>query len=178
MRLEQVCEKKKLVRSDTLLFVLVVVGLLAVMFLLGYLQHTLKVISSLTQIFLFVLILAANYVIITRHLTSFRYLMTDTVLTVYRSVGKKERVAEKLLLREILFVLPYEEALHGAKGNRHALYGGARKDSVVIGHIQGSQLHWLMISPNEELFRALKHAEYECELVRNGAKQQADEGSM
>ncbi|MDL2217038.1 hypothetical protein LJC27_00090 [Christensenellaceae bacterium OttesenSCG-928-M15] len=155
MQHEQVVHKKRIFRSDGVLFVVVMVVILSVMLLLGYLGYNRQIISRPVQMGVFALMLAGCYFIITRHLTSYRYVLTDSFLTVYKSVGRKEKQAERVRLTDIRFVFFYKDAKE-ERGLEHGLFTGKKKEAVVVSHMLKGRRQWLIISPDETMRNALQ----------------------
>lgn len=154
MRLEQIVQHKKLIQSDRLTLVLVVTGLAVCSLMMAYMEQTLHLRTQVQQFVLFFALLYMGYLIINRQLTSFRYVLIPTAFSVYRRVGRREQLVEHVPLRDVEFLSPYAHA-PGKHGREYAVCTGKRQQAIVLAHTQKSKLQWLLISPNEEILRAL-----------------------
>lgn len=157
MQLEQTAARKKLIRSDGLLFVLVIVSILLISSFLGYMERVLQQNTQVLQFVAYFALAAACYAIVHWQITSFRYVLTDKVFVVYRRIGRRESMAERVHLSDMLFVAPYTEA-PGIKGREFALCAGAKRGAFVLAHRQNDRLQWLIVSIDEAMQKALRQA--------------------
>ena len=154
MQYEQTVSRKKLIQSDTLLFVLLVVFLVAASMVLGYMEHTLALITGPLQIALFIVLLVICYILIIRRLTQYQYVLSDTLFTVYRRTGRSRKESEKVQLRTIVFIAPYSEAA-GEKGREYRLCVTKKQDAYVIAHAQNGKRQWLIVNIDEKMLAQL-----------------------
>lgn len=154
MQLEQIVRHKKLFKSDWVMLLLVLAGLTLCSLLLSYMGQSLQMRTQVQQFVLFFALLAISYLIVSRQLTSFRYTLTATEFTVYRRIGSKERLAERVPLSYVEFLSPYPYA-PGKRGREHAACIGKKQQSFVLAHSQKGRLQWLLISPNEDILYKL-----------------------
>lgn len=154
MHLEQIVRHKKLFKSDWVMLLLVLAGLTLCCLLLAYMGQSLHMRTQVQQFVLFFALLATSYLIVSRQLTSFRYTLSTTEFTVYRRIGRQERLAERVPLLYVEFLSPYPCA-PGKRGREHAVCIGKKQQSIVLAHRQKGKLQWLLISPNEDILYAL-----------------------
>ncbi|MDL2236132.1 hypothetical protein LJC07_08385 [Christensenellaceae bacterium OttesenSCG-928-L17] len=169
MHHEQLVSRKKRIQSDTLVFVLLVFALIAASMLLGYMEHTLKLITGPLQLALFVLLLVVSYILIIRRLTAYQYVLSDTLFTVYRHIGRKRRESEKVPLRAILFMAPYTQA-KGERGRENALCVTKKQEAFVIAHEQNGKRQWLIVNIDEPMQALLRQAIHQNKSTSKSAK--------
>lgn len=157
MQLEQTAARKKLIRSDGLLFALVIVSILLISLTLGYMERVLHRNTQFLQFVAYFVLGAACYAIVHWQITSFRYVLADRAFIVYRRTGRRENMAERVKLSDILFIAPYADA-SGEKGREFALCAGAKRAGIVLAHRQNDRVQWLIVSIDEAMQAALKQA--------------------
>ena len=144
--LERAEPKRRFVRSDGALYVLLLIFVLGVILLGNRLAERLDWPRFYVQISLYVLLLAAGYWIYRTQLTAFRYMVTDRMLTVTRLVGKKERADAHVHLSDIKSIKPYAQLSEADEGKRLRLYTGRRADSVAVTVAEGGTKRILLLS--------------------------------
>lgn len=154
MAKEQIVYRKKLFRSDGMMFVCIMLGILAYSLLSNYIVQVLQIQMRLLQAAVFLGIAVLCYFIVTRQMTGFRYVLKEGVFQVYRIVGKRQTLTERVELKDVEFLCPYYKA-PGRRGREHALCAGEKQAAYVLAHTQKGKPQWLLFSPNEEMLTAL-----------------------
>lgn len=151
---EQYVYRKKLVRSDGLLLLLVLLVVFSFTLFLGFLEQRVSYMSRPLQFLLFFTLLAMAYVIVTRQLTSFRYVLAEEAFSVYRCMGKQQRLVEHVKIPDIRFIAPYLQ-MAGERGREHALCGGRKQEAWVVAYEKNSRSQWVLVSLNDSMLAAL-----------------------
>lgn len=155
MELEYIAQRKKPFRSDFIMLLLVLAGLVIASMLLAYMERVLEMKTQVLQFVLFGALILLCYFILHKQMLSYRYVLKPDAFLVYRRIGRKESLVEQAELREAMFVSPYTLA-PGQRGRENALCTGKRQQSYVLAHMQKGKLQWLLFSPNEMLLQALQ----------------------
>lgn len=155
MELEYIAQRKKPFRSDFIMLLLVLAGLVIASMLLAYMEQALQMKTQVLQFVLFGALILLCYFILHKQMLSYRYVLKPGVFLVYRRIGRKESMVEQVDLAQAQFLSPYISA-PGQRGRENALCTGKRQQSYVLAHMQQGKLQWLLFSPNDALLRGLQ----------------------
>lgn len=148
--MERAEPKRRFVRSDGALYVLLLICVFGVILLGNWLGAKYDLARFYVQISMYVLLLAAGYWVYRTQLVAFRYALTDRMLNVTRLVGRKERAEAHLHLSDITSVKPYAEAEKANLGKLRRLYAGTGQDLTAIVCREGGKTQTLLISLSKE----------------------------
>lgn len=155
MEMEYIAQRKKPFRSDFVMLLLVLAGLVIASMLMSYTEQVLRLNTQVLQFALFGALIFLCYVILHRQMLSYRYVLKPDAFLVYRRIGRKESLVEQVALEDAQFLAPYAIA-PGQRGRENALCTGKRQQSYVLAHMQAGKLQWLLFSPNDALLQGLQ----------------------
>jgi len=147
--METIEPKRKIVRSNGALYVLLLLLVIGVITAGNLLSERWDLPRAIVQITLYVLLLVLGWAVYRYCLTSFRYTLTDRLLSVERVVGRKERADECVHLSDITRIGPYDKERETGRRARR-LYVNGRKDALAV-HVRGAGGgRTLLINPGAE----------------------------
>ncbi len=141
--------KRRILRSDGALYLAVLAGVLAVIIGANALSSRYQWPRLFVQLTLYVVLLAVMYVIYRCCMLSFRYTLTDRMLSVERLVGKKCKPEESVHLRDVVAICPVAEATAALQAPR-GVYTGRRRDTLAVTVCEPKRTFTLLISPTNE----------------------------
>ncbi len=138
--------RRRVVRSDAALFVLLLLGAVGCILLSHWLSERFAAQRLWFQIVLYAALLSGGYAVYRLRLTSFRYTLTDRELLIYRIVGRKET----LLVTVPLAGVTLGTWQNGTPGYEGRTYVGRRADALCLRFDDGRP-HAVCISPGETM---------------------------
>ena len=147
--IEKAVPKRRIVRSDGALYVLMLVLVIGVIAAGNALNARLGLPPLFVQLVLYVILLAAGYFVYRHCLIAFRYALTNRMLSVDRIIGKKIRGDENIHLSDIVAIRPFSE-IAGDAGKLRALYVNRKRDALAVTVFAGGKRYTLLMSPSEE----------------------------
>ena len=141
--------KRRFVRSDAALYVLMLVAVLGVITAANALSARFNWPRLIVQVTLYVVLLALGYVVYRKFLMAYRYTLTERMLSVDRIVGKKERSESSVHLSDITAIRPYAER-RGEAGKLRSLFMGKRADTLAVTVVAAGSRETLLLSPSAD----------------------------
>ncbi len=145
--IEERVNAKRMIRSDGLLMVCIVVGIALFLWLAELAAQLAQQAAAFIQAVLYLAMIVLAYILVRKRLSTLRYVLTEAALIVYRETGRREVCLENVALSSILFVVPYDEAPQ-PRGREYNLSVGRKAESLVVAHQQNGGLNWLLLSPS------------------------------
>lgn len=152
---ETVEPAKRIIRSDVLLYVLVVVVVIAAILLVSALIVLFELPELMYQVVLFAALLAFGWRLYRARLLSYRYTLTERMLSVERVVSRKVRPEMAVHLADIAYIRPFAALPAGEGGKLERLYLGNRKDATAITYRIGGVSSTMLLSMSDEMSRKL-----------------------
>ena len=155
--------RRRIVRSDAALYLLLLLGAVGCILLSHWLAERFAAMRLLFQIALYAALFSGGYAVYRLRLMAFRYTLTDRELLVYRIVGRKETLLLTVPLRGVT-VGAWQNGLPGYEGRT---YVGRRADSLCLTYDDGRP-HAVCISPSDTLHTKLLAAIDTCKAGTEG----------
>jgi hypothetical protein len=146
---EKVMPKRRFLRSDGALYVVLLICVFAIILTGNALSAAWDLPRFYVQVTLYAILICIGYVVYRKCLLAFRYALTDRMLCVDRLVGKKEKFDECVHLSDITSIRPMG-AETSDPGKYRALYTGSRKQAMAVTACTAGRKTTLLISPSEE----------------------------
>lgn len=143
--------RRSFIRSDGLLYVLLLVGVVSIIVLGTTLSERYGWPRAYTQIALYAILIAIGIAVYRVRLMSFRYSLTDRMLTVDRIVGKKERAEAHVHLSDICRIRPCAALSEGEGGRPLKLCHGNRAAATAVTYRVGGEERTLLLGLSEEM---------------------------
>ena len=145
--------EKKHIRSEGMLYALLVLGALAVIGLGNRVQTWLDLPPVLVQGTLYAGLFLLGYWVLRFRLTSHRYTLTDKAFFVTRLTGKSEKLIAEIPLEAIEYAGPYDGAKLKAMGCRMGpnVRVGKIEETTMLIYRQEGALQCLCLSAGEEM---------------------------
>ncbi len=141
--------KRRFVRSDGALYVLLLMAVIGIIVAGNALSDRWQLPRLFVQLSLYAILLAIGWLVYRYCLVSFRYTLTQRMFRVERIVGRKERAEENVHLSDIAWIrLAADPACDIRRARR--VYTGKRKNTLAVG-IRAAKQYTLLISPSDEL---------------------------
>ena len=147
--------KRRFVRTDGALYVLLLLGVFAAIFLSRFLSNRLGVNTLLLQIILYVVLLGTGYWIYRVRLVEYLYELYDTELKVTQAVGEKMKLLLTVPIETVTEVGPYRKT--DAKPDQRTFHG-AREASTAVWYRKDGELRVVCLSASDALRRKLTEA--------------------
>ncbi len=152
---ERIEPKRRVIRTDGALYVVLLLGAIAAIFLSRFLANRLHVNMLLTQIGLYLLLLGVGYWIYCARLTDFRYELYDTELNVIRAVGSKEKTIVHVPLDAVTEIGEYRNS--DAKPELRA-YHGAKEKTTAVWFTENGERHVVFLNASDTMKAKLSEA--------------------
>lgn len=152
---ETVEPAKRIIRSDVLLYVLVVIVVFAAIFLVSALILLFQLPELVSQLVLFAALLAFGWRLYRVRLLSYRYTLTERMLSVDRIVGRKQRPELAIHLSDISHIRPFAQLPQDTPGKRVGLYLGDRKSTTAVVYRVGGTPTILLLSLSDGMRQKL-----------------------
>ena len=138
--------KRRIIRSDAALFVLLLLGAIGCIALSHYLSDRFGVLRIIFQLSLYGVLLAGGYLIYRFRIVSYRYTLSDSQFLVTQVVGNRTKD---------LFTVPIE-AIVSVGVDEHAIsegrtYVGSRKNTFAVTYRKDGELRTLFLSGSDRL---------------------------
>ena len=145
--------EKKYIRSEGVLYALLVLGALMVIGLGNRLQTALDLPPVLIQGTLYALLIALGYWVLRFRLTGHRYTLTDKAFFVTRLSGRSEKLIAEIPLEAIEFAGLYDGTKLKALGCRMGpnVRAGRIEETTMLIYRQEGALQCLCLSAGEEM---------------------------
>lgn len=147
--LEKAVPKRRIVRSDGALYVLLLASVVLIIMAGNVLSSLWSIPRLPVQVALYAILLVIGYVVYRRCIVTFRYALTDRMLAVDRIVGRKERSEENVHLLDIVAIHPLQQA-RGALGKCRGLYVNSKRDALAVTVQAAGKRYTILMSPSEE----------------------------
>lgn len=141
--------KRRIIRNDVALYIVVLLGVLASMFLASACEVYFGWSVFVVQIVLYAAIAVLIYFLYRFRLMSFAYLLTERMFSVTKVIGKKERPDVGVHLSDIVKITSFAEAELPKK--KYSLYHGKKKDTTVLLCRNAGNEFAVLISPGDEM---------------------------
>ena len=141
------------IRSEGVLYTLLVLGALGIIALGNRLQMVLDLPPVLVQGALYGLLIALGYWVVRFRLTSFRYTLTDKAFFVSKLMGKSEKLLIDIPLEAIEYAGGYDGAMLKERGCRMGpnVRVGKIEDTTVLLYREDGELRCLCLSAGENM---------------------------
>lgn len=147
--IEKVAPKRRFVRSDGALYALMLALVFGVIVLGNALNTRWGLPRLFVQLGLYAVLLALGYWVYRRCLVTFRYALTNRMLSIDRIVGKKIRGDENIHLSDIVAVRPFA-GMQDEPGKLRRLYVDKKRDALAVTVLAGGKRYTVLMSPSEE----------------------------
>ena len=145
---------KRIIRSDVVYYVLLLLAVLGSMFLSSLLQAYFGWSMTIVQICLFVILAVLIILIYKYRLLSCGYLLTERMFSVSKIVGRKIRPDQSVHLSDIRKICAFSD-LKGDEGKKYGLFHGKREKTTALCCRVNGTAFVLLISPTEEMMEKL-----------------------
>lgn len=143
---ETVEPAKRFIRSDVALYVLVVVVVFAAILLVSALIVLLGLPEFVSQLVLFAALLVFGWRLYRVRLLSYRYTLTERMLSVDRIVGRKQRPELAVHLSDITHIRPAAQLPQNVPGKRVSLCLGDKTQATAVAYRAGGEASILLLS--------------------------------
>lgn len=147
--------KRSLIKSDVVLWVLVVLSVFALVFLGSFFEIVIGTPGGIVQIAVYLLLLGEILLLYRVRLVSYRYVLTERMFSVTRVLGKKERYDASIHLVDIAQVRSAAELAKGEGGKRARLFHGKREEAVAVIYRVAGEEKTLLVSMTESMRKKL-----------------------
>ncbi len=157
---ERVEPKRRYIRSDGALYVLLLLGAFGVIFLSRVLANRLSIHTLYVQIGLYALLLGTGYAIYRVRLVDYVYELYDTELRVLQAVGAKQKPLVSVPLDAVTKVGPYEKTDVKAEIRT---FRGAREQTTAVWFTREGQQFVVCLNASDALKTKLTEAVHAAE---------------
>ena len=147
--------KRRFVRTDGALYVLLLIGAFAAILLSRFLANRFGVNTLLVQIVLYAGLLGTGYWIYRARLVEYLYELYDTELRVTQAVGAKMKLLLTVPIEAVTEVGPYRKT--DAKPDQRTFHG-AREETTAVWYRKDGELRVVCLSASDALKRKLTEA--------------------
>ena len=147
--------KRKLIRTDGALYVLLLLGTFAAIFLSHVLASRFGVNKLYVQIGLYSILLGTGYWIYRVRLVDYLYELYDTDLRIYEIVGKKQKQVLCVPLKAVTEVGKYRKT---DAGPERRTFHGAREKTTAVWFLSNGELRVACLNASDALERKLSEA--------------------
>lgn len=148
---EDIAPSKKFIKSDFLFFVIVAVLVIAVIVIASAVQVLFQISRIFAQIVLYVFLCLFAVWLYKKRLVSFRYKLTERMLSVERVIGNRVRPDYQIHLSDIVRIGSYEK-LSGEKPDKeYKAFHGKKEAAMALLYKNGKTTDMLLISPSQEM---------------------------
>jgi len=147
--------RRSIIKNDVVLWLVVVFGVLALVFIGSFCEVVLGVPSGIVQIAVYLILLGAILVLYRVRLVSWRYVLTERMFSVTRIIGKKERYDASIHLSDITQVRAASELVRGMGGKWTRLHHGKQEDSLAVTYRVAGAERTLLVSASESMRKKL-----------------------
>lgn len=147
--------KRRLIRTDGALYVLLLLGTFVAIFLSHVLASRLGVSKLYVQIGLYAILLGTGYWIYRVRLVDYLYELYDTDLRITQIVGNRQKPILSIPLDTVTEVGTYRKT--DAKAERRTFHG-AREKTTAVWFLQNGELHVVCMNASDALERKLSEA--------------------
>ncbi len=152
---ERNAPKRAIVRSDGVLYVLLLLLVFTAIGLSHVLAKQFGINRLYVQLVLYVVLLGVGYAIYRLRLIDYLYELTDRELIVTQAVGSKQKQIARIPFNAIEKIGPF--APSGAKTTLRT-YRGKKTDATAIWYTEGETRHVTLLNASDELKRRLTEA--------------------
>ncbi len=152
---ERVEPKRRFIRSDGALYVVLLLGVFAAIFLSRVLANALGINTLLVQIVLYAVLLGTGYAIYRMRLVDYLYELYDTEFRVLQAVGAKQKMLVSVPLDSVTKVGPFGKT--GAKPEIRT-FRGAREQTTAVWFTRDGQAYVLCLNASDTLREKLTEA--------------------
>ena len=145
--------KRSFLRSDGALYVVLLAAVIGIIMLGNFLSALWELPRFYVQLTLYALLIALGYAVYRCCLVSFRYVLTDRMLSVSRVVGKKVRPEANLHLSDIVSIRPLSPDTETEK--RIVLSPVGKGDRIAVTCSVAGTRRTLILAPSEAFYDAL-----------------------
>ena len=147
--------KRRFIRTDGALYVLLLLGAFGVIFLSRVIEARFNVRRLYVQIALYAVLLGVGYLIYRARLVDYLYELYDTELRVVQSVGEKQKAILSVPLDAVTEVGPYRKT-DATPVQR--TYHGAREKTTAVRFTQEGKAFVLCLNASDTLRERLSEA--------------------
>ena len=147
--------KRGFVRTDGALYVLLLLGTFAAIFLARFLADRLQVNKLYVQIGLYAVLLGTGYWIYRTRLVDYLYELYDTDLRISQIVGKKQKLLATVPLESVTEVGAYRKT--DAKNDQRTFHG-AREKTIAVWYRKDNELRVVCMNASDALTGKLSEA--------------------
>ena len=152
---ERTEQKRRFIRTDGALYVLLLLGAFAVIFLSHLLADRFGANKLLVQICLYAVLLGAGYLIYRARLIDYLYELYDTELRICEVVGEKQKQILSVPLGAVTEIGTYRKT--DAKAERRA-YHGAREKTTAVWFSMDGERYVVCLNASDALRKKLAEA--------------------
>ena len=143
--------QRRIIRSDVLLYVLVLLFVVALIFLVSAFIVVFQLPELISQLTLFAFLWLFGWRLYRVRLISYRYTLTERMLSVDRVVGRRIKLELAVHLADITGIRPCAELPADEGGKRERLYLGKKADTTAVTYRVGGVPSTLLLSMSEEM---------------------------
>ena len=147
--------KRKLIRTDGALYVLLLLGTFAAIFLSRFLADRLGINKLYVQIGLYALLLGAGYWIYRVRLVDYLYELYDTDLRITQIVGRKQKQLISVPIEAVTEVGTFRKT--GAAADQRTFHG-PRKTATAVWYRKDEALRVVCLNASDALAKKLSEA--------------------
>lgn len=152
---ERCSPKRRFIRSDGVLYVLLLLGAFGAIALSRFLSNRLGANLLAVQIGLYAFLVGVGYLIYRVRLVDYLYELYDTELRVVQAVGAKQKTLLSVPIDAVTEVGAYRKS--DAKRDPGTFHG-AREDTTAVWYIQDGERRVLCLNASDALKRKLAEA--------------------
>lgn len=147
--------RRAVIKSDVVLWLVVVLGLFLLVFIGSFFSVALGVADGIVQLVTYFLLLGESYLLYRMRLISYRYALTERMLSVARILGRKERAEASLHLSDIARIRSGAELSRGQGGKWVRLYHGKRSETVALTYNIAGEERTMFLSLSDSMRKKL-----------------------
>ena len=148
---EDIAPPKGLIKSDFLFFVIVALLVIAVILIASVVQVLFQIPRMFAQIVLYVFLCFFAVWLYKKKLVSYRYKLTERMLSVERVIGKRVRPDYQIHLSDIIRIGPYEKMSGENADKQNKAFHGKKDSTTALLYKNGKTTDMLLISPSQEM---------------------------
>ncbi len=152
---ERISPKRRLIRSDGALYVVLLLGAFLAIFLSRVLAQRFGVLQIFVQIGLYAVLLGTGYWIYRTRLVDYLYELYDAELRVLQVVGAKQKTLLSIPLRAVEEVAPYRKT-DARKAVR--TFHGARESTVAVWYTEDGERYVACLNASDTMKEKLSEA--------------------
>jgi len=152
----EVCQpERRIIRSDLLLYVLVVIGAMAFIFVTTFIIALLELPALIAQLTQFAILLVCGWRLYRTRLISYRYTLTARMFSIDRVTGKRIKPDMSVHLSDITSVRQYGQLASDEGGKRENLYLGRKEYTTAVTYRVAGTQRTMLLSMTDEMRKQL-----------------------